>query len=160
MDKGTTNNTAIFGGCLGLLAFVLPWVAFVFILGGSSLLSILTSKQAQSLAIQIGNSNHFVTSQTPAVVAVLEIVAAVVILVFGILKAKLGKTALIITLAGSAVGVLALLITVIQTLTFTLTYNSGIDKFGGILYLGLGFWFAAIAFIMVLVSCIRTLREG
>lgn len=159
MDKGT-NNTAIFGGCLGLLAFVLPWVAFVFILGGSSLLTILTSKQAQSLAIQLGNSNHFATSQTPAVVAILEFAAAVVILIFGILKAQLGKTAIIITLAGSAVGVLALLITVIQTLTFSFTYNSGIDKFGGLLYLGLGFWFAAIAFIMVLVSSIRTLREG
>lgn len=155
-----TSNTAIFGGCLGLLAFVLPWVAFVFILGGSSLLSILTSKQAQVVAIQLGDSNALATTQTPAVVAVLEFAAALVILVFGLLKARLGRTALIVILAGSGLGVLALLITVIQTLSFTFTYNSGIDKFGGILYLGLGFWFAAIAFIMVLVSSIRTLREG
>lgn len=155
-----TSNTAIFGGCLGLLAFVLPWVAFVFILGGSSLLSILTSKQAQVVAIQLGDSNALATTQTPAIVAVLEIVAALVILVFGLLKARLGRTALIVILAGSGLGILALLITVIQTLSFTFTYNSGIDKFGGILYLGLGFWFAAIAFIMVLVSSIRTLREG
>lgn len=159
MDK-ETSNTAIFGGCLGLLAFVLPWVAFVFILGGSSLLSILTSKQAQAVAIQLGNSNAFATTQTPAIVAVLEFVAAVVILVFGVLRARLGRTAVIITFAGSSLGILALLITVIQTLSFTFTYNSGIDKFGGILYLGLGFWFAAIAFIMVLVSSLRTLREG
>ena len=155
-----TSNTAIFGGCLGLLAFVLPWVAFVFILGGSSLLSILTSKQAQVIAIQLGDSNALATTQTPAVVAVLEFVAALVILVFGLLKARLGRTALIVILAGSGLGILALLITVIQTLSFTFTYNSGIDKFGGILYLGLGFWFAAVAFIMVLVSSIRTLREG
>lgn len=155
-----TSNTAIFGGCLGLLAFVLPWVAFVFILGGSSLLSILTSKQAQVIAIQLGDSNALATTQTPAVVAVLEFVAALVILVFGLLKARLGRNALIVILAGSGLGILALLITVIQTLSFTFTYNSGIDKFGGILYLGLGFWFAAIAFIMVLVSSIRTLREG
>lgn len=155
-----TSNTAIFGGCLGLLAFVLPWVAFVFILGGSSLLSILTSKQAQVIAIQLGDSNALATTQTPAIVAVLEFVAALVILVFGLLKARLGRTALIVILAGSGLGILALLITVIQTLSFTFTYNSGIDKFGGILYLGLGFWFAAVAFIMVLVSSIRTLREG
>ena len=155
-----TSNTAIFGGCLGLLAFVLPWVAFVFILGGSSLLSLLTSKQAQVVAIQLGDSNALVTTQTPAVVAVLEIVAALVILVFGLLKARLGRTALLVILAGSGLGILALVITIIQTLSFTFTYNSGIDKFGGILYLGLGFWFAAIAFIMVLVSSIRTLREG
>lgn len=155
-----TSNTAIFGGCLGLLAFVLPWVAFVFILGGSSLLSILTSKQAQVIAIQLGDSNALVTTQTPAVVAVLEIVAALVILVFGLLKARLGRTALLVILAGSGLGILALVITIIQTLSFTFTYNSGIEKFGGILYLGLGFWFAAIAFIMVLVNSIRTLREG
>lgn len=155
-----TSNTAIFGGCLGLLAFVLPWVAFVFILGGSSLLSILTSKQAQVIAIQLGDSNALATTQTPAVVAVLEFVAALVILVFGLLKARLGRNALIVILAGSGLGILALLITIIQTLSFTFTYNSGIDKFGGILYLGLGFWFAAVAFIMVLVSSIRTLREG
>jgi hypothetical protein len=155
-----TSNTAIFGGCLGLLAFVLPWVAFVFILGGSSLLSVLTSKQAQVIAIQLGDSNALATTQTPAVVAVLEFVAALVILVFGLLKARLGRTALIVILAGSGLGILALLITVIQTLSFTFTYNSGIDKFGGILYLGLGFWFAAVAFIMVLFSSIRTLREG
>lgn len=155
-----TSNTAIFGGCLGLLAFVLPWVAFVFILGGSSLLSLLTSKQAQVVAIQLGDSNALVTTQTPAVVAVLEIVAALVILVFGLLKARLGRTALLVILAGSGLGILALVITIIQTLSFTFTYNSGIEKFGGILYLGLGFWFAAIAFIMVLVNSIRTLREG
>lgn len=155
-----TSNTAIFGGCLGLLAFVLPWVAFVFILGGSSLLSLLTSKQAQAIAIQLGDSNALVTTQTPAVVAVLEIVAALVILVFGLLKARLGRTALLVILAGSGLGILALVITIIQTLSFTFTYNSGIEKFGGILYLGLGFWFAAIAFIMVLVNSIRTLREG
>ena len=155
-----TSNTAIFGGCLGLLAFILPWVAFVFILGGSSLLSLLTSKQAQVVAIQLGDSNALVTTQTPAVVAVLEIVAALVILVFGLLKARLGRTALLVILAGSGLGILALVITIIQTLSFTFTYNSGIDKFGGILYLGLGFWFAAVAFIMVLVSSIRTLREG
>ncbi|HEX6778748.1 MAG TPA: hypothetical protein VF099_11145 [Ktedonobacterales bacterium] len=155
-----TSNTAIFGGCLGLLAFVLPWVAFVFILGGSNLLSLLTSKQAQVIAIQLGDSNALVTTQTPAVVAVLEIVAALVILVFGLLKARLGRTALLVILAGSGLGILALVITIIQTLSFTFTYNSGIEKFGGILYLGLGFWFAAIAFIMVLVNSIRTLREG
>ena len=155
-----TNNTAILGGCLGLFAFVLPWVAFVFILGGSSLLTILTNAHPQAVSIQLSNSKNVVTTQTPAIVAVLEVVAAVVILVFGVLRAKLGGPALIVILAGSVLGVIALLITFIQTLSFTFTYNKGIDQFGGILYLGLGFWFAAVAFITVLVSCIRTIREG
>jgi hypothetical protein len=155
-----TSNTAILGGCLGLLAFVLPWVAFVFILGGSSLLSILTSAHPQVVSIQLSNSKNVVTTQTPAIVAILEFIAALVILVFGILRARLGRPAVIVTFAGSALGIVALLITVIQTLSFTFTYNSGIDQFGGILYLGLGFWFAAVAFILVLVNSIRTLREG
>lgn len=155
-----TSNVAIFGGCLGLLAFLLPWVAFVFILGGSSLLSILTSGHAEVVTVQLSNSKDVATTQTPAIVAILEFIAAVVILVFGVLRAKLGRTAVLVILAGSLVGIIALLLTVIQTLSFTFTYNSGFDKLGGILYLGLGFWFAAIAFIMVLVSSIRTLREG
>ena len=158
MDK-ETNSVAIFGGCLGLFAFVLPWVAFVFILGGSSLLSILTNSQSEAVAIQLSNSKTLVTTQTPTIVAILEFIAALVILIFGLLRTRLGRTSLFFTLAGSALGILALLITVIQTLSFTLSYNSGIDKFGGILYLGIGFWFAAIAFIVVLVSSIQTLRE-
>ena len=155
-----TSNTAILGGCLGLFAFVLPWVAFVFILGGSSLLTILTNAHPQVVSIQLSNSKNVVTTQTPAIVAVLEVVAALVILVFGILRARLGRPAVIVILAGSVLGVIALLITVIQTLSFTFAYNTGIDQFGGVLYLGLGFWFAAIAFIAVLVNSTRTLREG
>src|SRR5579871_5901261 len=156
-----TSNTAILGGCLGLFAFVLPWVAFVFILGGSSLLTILTNAHPQVVSIQLGNSSKdVVTTQTPAVVAILEFVAAVVLLVFGILKAKLGRPAVIVIFAASVVGIIALLITVIQTLSFTFTYDSGFDRFGGVLYLGLGFWFAAVAFITVLASTIRTIREG
>lgn len=155
-----TSNTAILGGCLGLFAFILPWVAFVFILGGNSLLTILTNAHPQVISIQLGNANNVVTTQTPAIVAILELIAAVVILVFGILRAKMGGPAVIVTLAGSVLGVIALLITLIQTLSFTFAYNSGFDRFGGVLYLGLGFWFAAIAFIAVLVSSIRTIREG
>lgn len=155
-----TSNTAILGGCLGLFAFVLPWVAFVFILGGNSLLTILTNAHPQVVSIQLGNSNNVVTTQTPAIVAILELIAAVVILVFGILRAKLGGPAMIAILAGSVLGIIALLITLIQTLSFTFTYDSGFDRFGGVLYLGLGYWFAAIAFIAVLVSSIRAIREG
>src|SRR5690348_10891968 len=100
-----TNNTAILGGCLGLLAFLLPWVAFVFILGGSSLLTILTSAHPQAVSIQLSNSKDVVTTQTPAIVAILEFIAALVILVFGILRAKLGRPAVIAIFAGSVLGI-------------------------------------------------------
>ncbi len=135
-----TNNLAIFGGCLGLVAFLLPWVGVAFIVGNNLLGALLNG-------------------QSPGIFALTEPIGALMMMIFGVLAAKLGRPAVILTFVGALLGIALLLFTLVQQFSLAFTSNTGAEKFGGILFLGIGFWIAAVGFILGLVSSLRTLRQ-
>lgn len=136
MNK-SINNRAIFGGCLGFVAYFLPWVSVAFILGSSP------------SALVSNGSNVFS----------LEILAALALLVFGVLAPRLGKLANAIIVFASLLGVAFLLHIFFYEFFTAFSLAQGTNKWGGFALLGVGFWLAAIGFITSLVGGIKGLAE-
>jgi hypothetical protein len=136
MDK-SINNRAILGGCLGFVSYFLPWVSVAFILGSN--LSTLASNGAR--------------------VFYLELLAALALLVFGVLVPRLGKLANALIVFASLVGVAFLLHIFFQEFFTALAIDKGAQQWGGFLLLGVGFWLAAVGFIASLVGGIKGLTQ-
>ena len=141
MEK-ENNNAAMFGGCLGLVAFILPWVGVAFIVGSPLLGAVISDWPAPG-----------------SLLILIEPIAALLLLVFGVLGESLGRTATYFTLAGSGLGIIFVLYTFIAEVGLAFSTNSGFDKFGGILFLGVGFWVAVVGFTMGMNGSIRALKR-
>lgn len=136
MEK-SINNRAILGGCLGFIAYFLPWVAVAFILG-SNLASLAS-----------GGSRVFF----------LELLAALALMVFGILVPRLGRIANALIVFCALLGVAFLLHIFFQEFFTALALDQGSQQWGGFLLLGVGFWLAVVGFILALTGGIKGLTE-
>ncbi len=135
-----TNNLAIGGGCLGVLAFILPWTASAFIIG-TSLFTFLSDKAF------------------PGQPAWLELLCAALLILAGSLALKKPRTAALVILCSALIGVGILLQTFVYQIAYTAQYSSGGDRWGGFLLLGVGFWFAVLGFFMALMGSRAVLKE-
>ena len=131
------NNRAVLGGCLGFIAFFLPWIAVAFIVGSN-------------LATLAGNG---------AKVFYLELLAALALIVFGVLVPRLGRIANVLIVFAALLGIAFLLHIFFQEFFTALALDKGSQQWGGFLLLGLGFWLAAIGYIVALLGGLKGLRE-
>lgn len=129
------NNRAVLGGCLGFIAYFLPWIAVAFIVGSS-------------LASLAGNGSK---------VFYLELLAALALIVFGVLAPRLGKLAHAIIVFAALLGIAFLLHIFFQEFFTAAALDQGSQQWGGFLLLGIGFWLAAIGYIVALVGGIKGL---
>ncbi len=135
-----TNNRAIAGGCFGVLAFFFPWAASAFILG-SSLFTLL------------GNSSFYGQP------AWLELVCAVLLILGGTFALRKPRTAAFIILVSALLGFGILLQSFMYQVAYTAQHSTGGDQWGGFLLLGVGFWLAALGFIMAFTGGRAALKD-
>ncbi len=162
-EMKATSIVALVGGVASALAFALPWYLFF---NGISLLSIGNGSQKLSF-------NAALTG-LPAL-AWIELAAAVIVIVASLLSASPGKTADILILVGSAIGLLFVLYLFIDIITafgalsnpppgadptfvaVLKEYERSLSAIAGPVFLGVGFWLATVGFTSALIASIRAL---
>jgi hypothetical protein len=162
-EMKATSIIALVGGVASALAFVLPWYLFF---SGMSLLAIADGSETLSFQAALKGA--------PAL-AWIELVAAVIVIVGPMLVSVIGKRAEILTLVGSAIGLLFVLYLFIDIISafgalsapppgtdpnfiaILNEYVRPITSMAGPVFLGVGFWMATVGFTTALIASLRAL---
>ncbi len=144
----TSRVLALIGGGLGLLAFFLPWVSFLFV--SISLYDIV------KLAGNFGQSQALFNGQGALIW--LEPIVSGALLLFALLAGSMGKSAHILNLLAALVG-LGGLVYIFAEIQSALSSSSVTTGTSATSLLGIGFWAAGLAFLLGLIGAIMGLKE-